>query len=248
MAEERKGPPLKCWPLLKETNNAYNANINQAIDEGKPVVFTTGSLPLQLVEGFDAVPIAGEWYGSICGHFRDTDLLEAAETSGFSQDLCSYARMTLGSMIRDKSFLGKYPRPTAVIGMEGTCNIQAKWFEILARYNNVPYFPIDTPFMDINDYPNWGEAALRDCVDYFVKQLRNYIDFMEWALKQKLDEEKMIAACTNKHRSELLWDVVMQLWRRAPSPITIRNLFTFENLESCRGRAGGSDRRDTRAY
>jgi benzoyl-CoA reductase/2-hydroxyglutaryl-CoA dehydratase subunit BcrC/BadD/HgdB len=138
--------------------------------------------------------------------------------------------MTIGSMIKDKSFLGVYPRSTAVIGMEETCNIQAKWFEILARYHNLPYFLIDTPFMDINNYPNWGEEALKDCVDYLVKQLGNYIDFMEWALNQKLDEEKMITACVNQRHNEVLWDRVMQLWRRVPSPITIRNLFTFENL------------------
>ncbi|MEE4351561.1 MAG: 2-hydroxyacyl-CoA dehydratase family protein [Desulfatiglans sp.] len=232
MAKEKKdtGPPLKTWKLLKEVNDAYNIEINQNVTNGKPVIIGTAMVPPQLVNAFDAVFVAGEWYGSICGFTRDVSLAETAESCGFPHELCSYARMTVGSMIQDKGFLGKYPKPMAVMGTEGYCIVQAKWFEALARYHNVPFTVLDIAPVHSGSQKNWGEEAVRDSVEYVVAQLKDCIEFLEWSLDQKVQEEKMINSIITMHRNEVLWDKLMRLWRQKPSPISIRSLFTFENL------------------
>ena len=230
MAKERKGPPMKTWGLVKEANNAYDKEIQQAIKKGKPVVTSSACVPPQMYEGFDVVHIAGEWYGSICGFHQDIDALETAEQCGFPHEVCSYSRMMIGSMISDKSWLGKYPRPKAILGVEGMCNMHGKWFETLARYNNIPFFSMDITPIYIEDLPNWGGGAIRDAVDYATSQIWNYIDFMEWALGQKVNVENMISACINSRVNEELWDDIMIQWRHVPSPVTIRSLFTYENI------------------
>ena len=222
--------PLKCWSLLKEVNNAYDERIKAAIESKKPIITATAMVPQQLINSFDVVYIAGEWYGSICGFFRDVSLTETAEKCGFLHELCSYARMTLGSMIEDRGFLGKYPKPTAVLGAEGFCIVQAKWFEALARYHNAPFFVIDSAPIMAHPYKNWGEEAVRDSVEFVARQLGNAIDFLEWATRQKLDEKRLVDTVRTMHRNEVLWDDLLDLWGKNPSPITIRNLFTFENL------------------
>ena len=223
-------PPLKCWGFLKEVNDAYDKRIADSIEAGKPVIAATAMAPQQLINAFDVVYIAGEWYGSICGFHRDNKLVETAESCGFPHELCSYARMTLGSMITRTGFLGKYPVPTAVIGTEGYCNVQAKWFEAMARYDNVPFFVIDNVPVQQDFQKNWGEESVKDTVEFVERQIENCIDFLEWSTGQKLNEETFIETTINMHRNEDLWDDLLALWGNKPSPVTIRNLFTFENL------------------
>lgn len=232
MAKNNKhySQPLKTWGFLKEVNNAYDKRIKAAIESGKPVIMATAMIPQQLPNAFDAVYIGGEWYGSICGHVGDVSLTETAERCGFPHELCSYARMTIGSMIEDRGFLGKYPKPAGVIGSEGFCIVQAKWFEALGRYHNVPFFVLDTAPVMGDALKNWGEEAVRDSVEYTARQCGNLIHFLEWVTGQKLDEEKLIDTTVTMHRNEDLWDELLKLWGKKPSPITIRNLFTFENL------------------
>lgn len=228
--DKHYSPPLKVWKLLKEVNDAYDERIKSAIEAGKPIVTATTMVPQQIINAFDAVYISGEWYGSICGFNRDVELSEYAERCGFLHELCSYARMMLGSMLMNKGFLGKYPKPSGVIGCEGFCVVQAKWFESLARYHNVPFFVIDTSPIPSEDLKNWGEEAVKDSIDYVAKQCGNQLEFMEWVTGQKINEEKLIDVTITMHKNEVLWDKLLELWGRKPSPVTIRNLFTFENL------------------
>ena len=124
--EKHYSPPLKVWKYLKEVNDAYDERIRAAIKAEKSIIFATTMVPQQIINAFDVVYISGEWYGSICGFNRDVELSEYAERCGFLHELCSYARMTLGSMLMDKGFLGKYPKPSGVLGCEGFCVVQAK--------------------------------------------------------------------------------------------------------------------------
>jgi benzoyl-CoA reductase/2-hydroxyglutaryl-CoA dehydratase subunit BcrC/BadD/HgdB len=231
--EDKKEPyslPLKSWKALKDVNDAYARRIGAAIGSGKPIIIATAMIPQQIPNAFDAVYIAGEWYGSICGFFNDVALCETAEKSGFPHELCSYARMTLGSMIQDRGFLGKYPKPAAVLGAEGLCSVQEKWFEALARYHNAPFFAFDSAPIMSQDVKYWGEEAVKDSVEFVARQCGNMIEFLEWATGQKMQEEKLIETTITMHKNEDLWDEMIDLWGRKPSPVTIRNLFTFENL------------------
>lgn len=228
--ENRFSPPLRSWKLLKEVNDTYEQRIKAAMDSGKPVITATAMIPQQIPNAFDAVYIAGEWYGSICGYFHDVALCETSEKCGFPHELCSYARMTLGSMIEDRGFLGKYPIPKAVLGAEGLCSVQEKWFESLARYHNVPFFVFDSAPIMSEDVPHWGEEAVTDSVTFVARQCGNMIDFLEWATGEKLQEERLIEATVTMHKNEDLWDEMIDLWGKNPSPVTIRNLFTYENL------------------
>lgn len=229
-------PPLNTWPLLKEVNNNYNHEIIKAMESEKPVIFASAMCPQQLGGAFDAVWVTGEWYGSICGFVQDVSLCDRSERSGFPHEMCSYARMVLGSMYEGRGFLGKYPRPVAVLGTEGLCNVQAKWFEAQARYHNVPFFVIDSApatsaQIIAKNLPNrWTEETFDDSVEFYARQLGNSLEFLEWATGQKANEEKLIDAVITMQRNEELWDELLKLWRAKPSPIAGRSLFTFENL------------------
>lgn len=228
--------PLRTWPFLKQVNNSFNNEIIKAQQDGRSIILASAMCPQQLAGALDTVWVTGEWYGSICGFVKDVDLCEKAERNGFPHEMCSYARMTLGSMYENRSFLGKYPKPVAVLGTEGLCNVQAKWFEAQARYQNVPFFIIDSaPALASEIVPGtepgrWKETTYDDSVEFYARQIGNALEFLEWATDQKANEEKLIDAVITQQRNEELWDELMQLWRAKPSPIAGRSLFTFENL------------------
>ena len=230
MVTKLKIPPLKSWDKVKEVNNAYNEAITQAKKMGIPVVLYTAVFPVELIQCFNVVGVPGEWYGSICGNVAAVDLLEAAERSGYNRQVCAYSRMCIGSAITGRSFLGEFPEPDAVLGIEGECNLHIKWFEAVARYCNAPFFAMDAAPCYVYPLSNWGEVAERAAVEYFLKQEYDYIDFMEKVTGQKLKEENLINAFITARRNGKLWDDISDLWRAVPSPISIRRLFTYENL------------------
>ena len=231
MSEQSKGLDLKSWDLIKELNNNFVAEIAQAKKKGRLVSFQTAFFPPELLAAFDIAAVPGEWYGSICGFNRAKaiDYLNMAERAGFPAEVCSYARNTIGSAISDKSFMGNFPAPDIVFGIEGECNFHLKWFETLARHFNVPFFPLDATPCDIFNLTNWGEESHREAIEYLLRQIYRYVEFMEAFTKRKLDEKRLIDVVITAQKNLDLWSDVCQLAAATPSPITVRSLFTFEN-------------------
>lgn len=220
----KEGVRLKAFDKAKAILNAYTEEIAHHKQLGRPVVCNAIYFPRELVESYDVINIPGEWYSAASGPSQNVGLLEIAEAGGFPHELCPYSRMHLGSMIANEGFLGEFPKPDVVIGLAGTCNIEAQWFEFVARYFNVPFFIMDYP--PVNAYQH-REDAENDAIEYFVQRAYRYIDFMEQTIGQKLNEEKLINACIVQHRCAELWQQIMELWQAVPSPIRFRTLLTF---------------------
>ncbi|MDY7037794.1 MAG: 2-hydroxyacyl-CoA dehydratase family protein [Thermodesulfobacteriota bacterium] len=231
MSKETKALPLESWGMIKNLNNSHIARIIKAREEGKRVAFHTAFFPSELVAAFDLVSVPGEWYGSMCGFDRERamDLHDITERSGFPGDSCSYTRVSLGSAIANSSFMGMFPEPDIVFGIEGECNFQVKWFEAMARYFNVPFFPMDSASCQSYDLPGWGEDSQRDAINYLLSQVRRFVEFMEKFTGKKLEEDKLLKVVDLAHKNLFLWSDVLDLAMAKPSPITIRSLFTFEN-------------------
>lgn len=230
MADVKKAPPLQSWGQVKELNNAYDEELNTANEQGRFVGFTTGMFPIELYEAFGVTKIQGEWYGSRCAFSQDIEFLETAETCGFQHELCSYTRMTLGSMICNRGFGGSvFPRPNLIVGMEGFCNMHVKWMENMARYLDVPMFVMDAPNLYFPPLPHWGTDSEKEAVEYFVRQEYKFIDFAEQVLGVKVSEEKLVKACATSRIVRDLFDDVLELAYQVPSPVSMRALFTYEN-------------------
>ena len=217
-------PLLTSLGQAKSLVNKYMDEVVQAKRQGMPVVWHPIYFPRELVEAYDVVAIPGEWYSATSGPGQGIDLLETAEACGFPHELCSYSRMCLGSMVANRGFLGEFPKPDVVIGLEGACNIEANWFEFIARYYNAPFFMMDYPPVNVYEH---REDAENDALDYFVQQAYRLIDFMEQTLGQRPNEEKLIKACVTHHRNAEIWAQIPDLWHAVPSPISLRSLISY---------------------
>lgn len=218
-------PLLTSFAKAKEIVDSHREEIVQARQLGKPVVWHTVEFPSQLFAAYDVVPIAAEWYSAASGPSQGVDLLEAIEDCGFPHEMCAYGRMCLGSMVANRGFLGEFPKPDLVLGAEGVCNLEGKWFELMARYYNVPFFIMDFVTAHVYD-ANWEDAS-REAVEYFVQKSYRFIHFMEQATGQKPNEEKLVNTLVTSRRNAQLWMEIADLWQMVPSPITFKNLLTY---------------------
>ncbi|HZK18503.1 MAG TPA: 2-hydroxyacyl-CoA dehydratase, partial [Clostridia bacterium] len=113
------------------------------------VAWVTSGAPVELLRVFNIFPVYPENYGAVCGTARvSTDLCKEAESMGYLQDLCSYARSNIGSITRkDIAPAGGLPKPDFILICNNICGTVLKWYESLARIFDVPMFIVDTPFI-----------------------------------------------------------------------------------------------------
>src|SRR3990172_4499211 len=65
---------------------------------GKKVAWITSGGPVEPLYAMGVLPFYPENYGAMCGAGREAvSLCETAESQGYSRDLCSYARLDIGS-------------------------------------------------------------------------------------------------------------------------------------------------------
>ncbi len=132
--------------------NIYQS-AHQAKEEGKKVAyFMVASQYDEIIRAMDVVPLPTENYAGLCAAKRDMDrFLLKAEEDGYSQVLCSYARIGLGfdslrkelGGIPENAPDGGMPVPDMMIGSSAVCDPRFKWYQAAGRYLQLPTFSID---------------------------------------------------------------------------------------------------------
>lgn len=203
----------------KELMALHYAEARQAKVEGRPVAWLTGMAPVEPLRAMGVAVVYPENHAAMCGARRvSLELCEAAESQGYSPDLCSYARCDIGSVITGSSPVGGLPRPDFLLSCSNFCMTVTKWYEALARSFDVPHIHIDTPFA--GDGPN--PAA----VSYVVDQLKELIAFLEGFLGRPFDRERFREVVCLADESGAIWGEVLRMGRRVPAPFTAFDGFT----------------------
>ncbi len=71
---------------------------HEAKKQGKPVTWMTGYDPVELIYAMDVAVVYPENYSALCAVTQVAPkFIEASERLGYSPDLCSYARNTIGT-------------------------------------------------------------------------------------------------------------------------------------------------------
>ncbi|MGQ9557907.1 MAG: 2-hydroxyacyl-CoA dehydratase subunit D [Desulfurispora sp.] len=210
---------LKCAGQLKNLGMGYYMGAMAAKSAGQPVAWITSGAPVEMLYAHGIFPFYPENYGTLCGSRRQSqELCQAAEAHGYNQDLCSYARCTLGSVLEGKGPLGPLPPPDLLVTAKNICHTVIKWWEVLARHYNCPLFVLDTPFVR-------GEVTPQQ-LDYVAGQLRELADFLERVTGRPFDLDKFRATLELADRGAALWQKVLDSRRHRPCPLTSLDMFT----------------------
>ena len=144
----RKYKKLRTAKDLNKLMTRYYAK-SRIIGRLKPMAWVTSGAPIEILVAMGIASVYPENYGALCGARQvATSLCQVAEAQGYSQDLCSYARSHIGSVLsRRGAPLGGLPKPDLLVACNNICGTAMKWYQALAQYYHVPLFILDAPFI-----------------------------------------------------------------------------------------------------
>jgi len=209
---------IKSGAAMRDLMTRYYLEAKAAEGTERHIAWITSGAPVEPLIAFDVIPVYPENHGAMCGAAHmNVELCEAAEARGFSRDLCSYARGDIGSAITKGGPIGGLPRPTFLVACNNICNTVFKWYEELSRFFGVPLFIYDTPFVR-GDLP-------QHIADYSLRQLEEYISFLEDITGKGYDEKKFMEVAARSFLASSLWKEVLVCNEHRPAPMTCFDAF-----------------------
>ena len=209
---------FKKTKTMQDIMMVYYSEAKAARLTGRKVAWITSGGPVEPLIAMDVIPIYPENHGAMIGASKmGGALCEKAEGMGYSADLCSYARSDIACATVNGGPIGGLPRPDLLVCCNNICGTVMKWYEIQARYFNVPLFILDTPFCHTEYTP---EAAR-----YVRSQLDEYIAVIEKVCGRKFDYEQLKKVGLLSAEGQKLWQAVLDTATHRPSPMSAFDAF-----------------------
>ena len=215
---EKDKRKIKAVKKMKEIMTLYYIDAKTAAENNKKVAWITSGGPVEPLIAMDIIPVYPENHGAMIGASKmGVDLCEKAEAMGYSSDLCSYARSDISCATVNGGPIGGLPKPDMLICCNNICGTVLKWYEIQARYFNVPLFIFDTPFCHTGYY----EEMRR----YVRSQVDEYIEFLEITTGRKLDRDRMEEVGRLSVAGQRMWQAVLDTTVNKPAPMSAFDAF-----------------------
>jgi benzoyl-CoA reductase/2-hydroxyglutaryl-CoA dehydratase subunit BcrC/BadD/HgdB len=216
---ERDHRKIKAVARMKEIMTAYYVEAKTPTEEtGKKIAWITSGGPVEPLIVMDVIPIYPENYGAMIGASKmGVDLCEKAEQMGYARDLCSYARGDIASATVNGGPIGGLPRPDMLICCNNICGTVLKWYEVQARYFDVPLFLLDTPVC----HTGYAEESKA----YVERQISEYLDFLEEVCGKPFDHDRMKEVGALSVQGQRLWQEVLDTTLHRPAPMTCFDAF-----------------------
>lgn len=210
--QRKKSHVLQTTKKIGELIMAYFSKASDAKAQGKPVAWITVFTPVELLHALDIYPIAPEHFGAMCSaRGFILDYLEEAERGGYSENLCSYSRCSLGYVL--SGMKGIMPPPDILITFRNSCDVYVKWWQSLHMHLGTPLFVGEAPYvLTLDDLDNY-------VLDYVVKQLEQLVEMAEEKFGLKFDMEKLVEVVKLSDKASELWLETLELRRFRPCPL-----------------------------
>ena len=216
--QEKEKRKIKSVKKMKEIMTEYYIEAKTAEQTGKKIAWITSGGPVEPLIAMDIIPVYPENHGAMIGASKmGTDLCTKAEEMGYSQDLCSYATADIACATVNGGPIGGLPKPDMLICCNNICGSVMKWYEIQARYFNVPLFILDTPFCH-TEYSSEAKAYVR-------KQFLSYLEFLEDCCKKRFDRDRLESVGNTSLEGQRLWQAVLDTSMHAPAPMSAFDAF-----------------------
>ena len=214
------------------------AEARKAQEEGQPIGWSManwyeGDL---IAKAMGMHLVYPENYGAFCASLRKAEpYLEMAHSGGFPNTLCGYARNTLGyaKSLEENNYVipadapgGGMARPVLLLASGVVCDTRYKWFQSLGRYlGDVPVWTLEIPITGVREYylPGNKEKNLQ----FMVKEIREFVSFMENLLKKKLDYDRLEEIVDQAIKTLRLAREVDVLRQAVPSPMVSQDFWSI---------------------
>lgn len=218
--QEKDKLKIKSAKKMREIMTTYYIDAKTARDNGKKVAWITSGGPVEALHVMDVIPVYPENHSAMIGATKmGGGLCELAENMGYCSDICSYARSDIACATIKGGPIGGLPAPDFLVCCNNICGTVMKWYEVQARYFNVPLFIFDTPICH-TDFP---EETRR----YVEKQTMEYITFLEEVCGKSFDFDRMMEVGRLSLKGQRLWQDILDTTMSKPSPMSAFDAFFF---------------------
>ena len=136
----------KAHKIFRNLIDEYYASVSRAREEGRKIGWCTSNFPQEIAEALNLEVCYPENHSATLANAKEGErYIQKAESLGYSNDLCSYARINLGYVETFDSKVRNIPKPDFLLVCTNTCHQLVKWFEILKQKFSIPMFVIDIP-------------------------------------------------------------------------------------------------------
>ena len=236
---ETKGKKAK--ELLAYYQAKLDEEARQAKAEGRLVCWSASVAPPEMCVAMDIAMVYPETHAAGIGARKGAlDMIDVADSKGYSIDCCSYGRVNIGYMelLKEEAKTGvtpealknspaaRVPLPDLVITCNNICNTLLKWYENLAVELDIPCIVIDVPFNHTMPIPEYAKS-------YIADQFRNAISQLEVICGRPFDYDKFREVRQQTQRSVYQWNRIAAMSHYKPSPLNGFDLFNYMALIVC---------------
>lgn len=184
----------------------------------RKIAWITSGGPVEPLIAMDMIPIYPENHAAMVGAAKmGGDLCARAEEMGYAGDLCSYARSDIGCATVNGGPINGLPAPDILVCCNNICGTVMKWYEVQARYYNVPLFIFDTPIC----HTQFSAEAKQ----YVIQQFMEYITLLESVCGSAMDMDTIQAVGLRSIEAQQLWQAVLDTTTNKPSPMSAFDAF-----------------------
>ncbi len=199
------------YKLNQIAAKAYS-DVQEAKDRGEKIGWISSNFPVEIPETL-GIPVCypENQAAGIAARGGGVRLCEVAESEGYSNDICAYARISMAYAKVKDAPEQNMPMPDFVLCCNNICNCMIKWYENLARDLDIPMILIDIPFNPDNEV---SDAELA----YVKEQFWAAIHQLEDITGKKWSDEKYKEVMEYSGRTSRAWLAATACARYTPSP------------------------------
>lgn len=216
--EEKVYRQLESNTLLQQIMFQYMLEGHQASEE-KHLAWVTSGFPVEIPVAMGVGVSYPEQYGAVVGSQKvGPELCGYAEEIGYSQELCSYARSSIGSVEKpSESPMEGLPTPQALLACNNICGTVLRWYDAVSEQTGAPVFLLDTPPID-GEQPEHHKEYVRRGIDRLV-------DFLGRTFNATLTEKRMREVAALSSKAIHLWTSSLAACKNTPSPLNCADRF-----------------------
>lgn len=212
---------------IKDLMTDYYDRALHAHEKGELVGWVTSVFPQEIVQAMDLCVVYPENHSAMLAiKGEDRKCCMEAEAEGFSNDICSYAKVNMGYINKSDEVSLKIPLPDYLLCCTNTCHQLMKWYQSLSKKYSIPMVLIDIPY---NTEYDTGE----DRILYIRTQFYEAIDKLEKITGKKFDEEKFSKVMKISSQVGTTWNKIADLLVQEDLPYRGTDLFNYMGLVVC---------------
>jgi len=225
------------YPLRNLIDEMYKRGV-EASKIGKPTAWSMVNWweADPILKAMDIEIVYPENYGAVCAAFGAAPAyLDRSDSDGFPTHMCGYARNCIGYTARMKD-LGEIPpeapmggmaKPMLLLSSGSLCDARYKWFQALGRYLDAPVWTVEIPHPGVEE--SFMEGAYESAINFMVKELGEFITFLERLLAKKMDWDKLAEITDDIIKINRLWYEINELRKARPCPMHSRDFWSCMN-------------------